>query len=78
MTTSDPKAKVPTSLENPKKYSLKSQAVILGRALAKRTAMDVADAKRPHGSRLVFNGVHSQEATRLTATTQARGAEIHR
>lgn len=47
MTTSDPKAKAPTSLENLKKYSLKSQAVILGRALAKRTAMDVANAKKP-------------------------------
>ena len=47
MTTSDPKAKAPTSLENLKKYSLRSQAVILGRALAKRTAKDVANAKRP-------------------------------
>ena len=47
MTTSPPHATEPTALEKLKKYSLKSRAVILGRALAKRTAMDVANAKKP-------------------------------
>ena len=47
MTAFPPLATKPTALEKLNKYSLKSQAVMLGRALAKRTAMDVANAKKP-------------------------------
>lgn len=47
MTTSPPLAIKPTALENLKKYSLKSQAVILGRARAIQQARAAANAKKP-------------------------------